>query len=249
MNQKTLIYELPQYEIINKTNNFETSNLRTTNGILKNNNNSTHNTIPTTNNNNNNKCYNNIGENHNVKFLPGNVKYEIVKHDSENEDDQDAENASTANALLYEKLMNLVSDSSIDLSNEQMSVQINRLLSNPNIKHQLKQLHSQLLANPSHYLPQLENILLSGSSSNSVDLPNNANNLFNLRPFFSNNNDVMKNHLVTNNKHERCLPINLEINQNNNNNNSINATTNSINNNSNNQLHPTARIISRDLKL
>lgn len=39
------------------------------------------------------------------------------------------------------------------------------LLSNPNIKAQLKQLHSQLLKNPNQYLPQLENILLDKSPS------------------------------------------------------------------------------------
>jgi hypothetical protein len=231
-----MVYELPQYEIINKINNFETSNLRTTNGILKNGNNST-------NNNSNN-------ETHTVKFLQENIKYEIIKHESENEDEQDDESISSANALLYEKLMNLVSDSSIDLSNEQMSVQINRLLSNPNIKHQLQQLHSQLLANPSHYLPQLEKILLSGSNpvsgdhSNNQNNNNNQNNLFNLRHIYPNNNEALMNQIVlnkininnnNNNANERSLPMNLETNPN--------------NNMINNQHHPTARIISRDLKL
>lgn len=70
------------------------------------------------------------------------------------------------NAQLYQKLLKLISSSSS--YSEQINSQMNALLSNPNIKAQLKQLHSQLLKNPSQYLPQLENILLEKPASPTV---------------------------------------------------------------------------------
>lgn len=64
------------------------------------------------------------------------------------------------NALLYQKLLELVSNSA-DLANQsELSSQMNTLLSNPNIKARLKQLHTQLLKDPNEYWPKLENILL-----------------------------------------------------------------------------------------
>ena len=67
------------------------------------------------------------------------------------------------NAQLYQKLLKLISSSSS--YSEQINSQMNTLLANPNIKAQLKQLHSQLLKNPNQYLPQLENILLDKDAS------------------------------------------------------------------------------------
>jgi hypothetical protein len=67
------------------------------------------------------------------------------------------------NAQLYQKLLKLISSSSS--YSEQINSQMSTLLANPNIKAQLKQLHSQLLKNPNQYLPQLESILLDKEGS------------------------------------------------------------------------------------
>lgn len=67
------------------------------------------------------------------------------------------------NAVLYQKLLELVSTSA-DLANQsELSTQMSTLLSNPNIKARLKQLHTQLLKDPNEYWPKLENILLDDS--------------------------------------------------------------------------------------
>ena len=71
------------------------------------------------------------------------------------------------NAQLYQKLLKLVSES--NESSPQLSFQMNTLLSNPNIKTQLKKLHSQLLQNPNEYIPKLETILQNDSKNNNAD--------------------------------------------------------------------------------
>ena len=94
------------------------------------------------------------------------------------------------NAQLYQKLLKLISSSSS--YSEQINSQMNTLLANPNIKAQLKQLHTQLLKNPNQYLPQLENILLDSSptlSLNSTSTSNNNNYINN-----NNNNDYKENY-------------------------------------------------------
>lgn len=71
---------------------------------------------------------------------------------------QQQQGPASPNAQLYQKLLKLISSSSS--YSEQINSQMSTLLANPNIKAQLKQLHSQLLKNPNQYLPQLESILL-----------------------------------------------------------------------------------------
>lgn len=66
---------------------------------------------------------------------------------------------SSPNALLYHKLLKLVSDS-VNLSDSELSSQFNVLMNNPHIRSRLKQLHMQLLQDPNHYWPKLEKILL-----------------------------------------------------------------------------------------
>ena len=68
------------------------------------------------------------------------------------------------NAQLYQKLLKLVSES--NESSPQLSFQMSTLLSNPNIKTQLKKLHNQLLQNPNEYIPKLETILQNDSKNN-----------------------------------------------------------------------------------
>lgn len=66
---------------------------------------------------------------------------------------------SSPNALLYHKLLKLVSDS-VNLSDSELSSQFNVLMNNAHIRTRLKQLHTQLLQDPNHYWPKLEKILL-----------------------------------------------------------------------------------------
>lgn len=80
------------------------------------------------------------------------------------------------NAVLYQKLLELVSTSA-DLANQnELSTQMSTLLSNPNIKARLKQLHTQLLKDPNEYWPKLENILLDDSKLQKNNNPNMAAN-------------------------------------------------------------------------
>lgn len=114
------------------------------------------------------------------------------------------------NAVLYQKLLELVSTSA-DLANQsELSTQMSTLLSNPNIKARLKQLHTQLLKDPNEYWPKLENILLDDSklqkqiqkdqikiTQDLIDLKN-----FYSREYFSNdnsNNSINNSTMTSNN--------------------------------------------------
>jgi hypothetical protein len=70
---------------------------------------------------------------------------------NENEKEREENNASP-NSQLYRKLLKMISDSSdLNLNNE-----MNTLLQNPLIKSRLKQLHEQLLKNPTHFVAKFE---------------------------------------------------------------------------------------------
>ena len=76
---------------------------------------------------------------------------------------------SAPNAALYQKLLQLVSMSST--YGDQVNSQMNDLLSNPEIRLQLRQLHTQLLKNPNQFLPKLEALLLKQASVEATGKP------------------------------------------------------------------------------
>lgn len=123
------------------------------------------------------------------------------------------------NALLYQKLLELVSTSA-DLANQnELSTQMSTLLSNPNIKARLKQLHTQLLKDPNEYWPKLENILLDDSKLQKQMLPPKdqikiTQDLIDLKNFYSkeyfnnnnsnNNNNNVNSTMTINNNNSSC---------------------------------------------
>lgn len=107
------------------------------------------------------------------------------------------------NVQLYQKLLHLVS---ADFSSSQLSSQMSTLLSNPNIRARLKQLHVQLLQDPNQYWPKLESILLhsadeaasnKGSQSKAtINQSTISQDLLDLRKFYAGENE--KNNQVYN---------------------------------------------------
>jgi hypothetical protein len=122
------------------------------------------------------------------KFSP--ISAKSLSNISTGSDNSRTSSNASPNALLYQKLLELVSNSA-DLANQnELSTQMNTLLSNPNIKARLKQLHTQLLKDPNEYWPKLENILLDDSKLQKHQLPSKdqikiTQDLLDLKNFYS----------------------------------------------------------------
>ena len=101
---------------------------------------------------------------------------------------------------LYQKLLELISSTSIQ--NEKINSELDSLLSNPEIKNKLMQLHQELLKNPNQYLMQIENFLQTASLSKkkSSTTAENINKKFNtylskLKRFYSSHENITAENL------------------------------------------------------
>lgn len=93
----------------------------------------------------------------------------------------------TNNTQLYHKLLEILSNSNQTTNNNaNLGVNVDSLLSNPKIKDQLRQLHTQLLENPDIYIPQLEQIVSANSATNSID-PKIQHDLIDLKTLYTQN--------------------------------------------------------------